>query len=168
MIMLTFGSEPSISSALFPLSTAVTLYLERRRSAVTMARSTELSSTAMTHGSTSASLPIGTATFLSSPAWQQAPATSIDRDLVDRDECSLFCPALPSGQNKSKRQMDEWRCQRCNHRRNSVGIFICTLSTHYRRRKKKKRWREDRAGSDRIGDRDAVNPPRGRGPWSRC
>jgi hypothetical protein len=139
------------------------LYLERRRSAVTMARSTELSSTAMTHGSTSASLPIGTATFLSSPAWQQAPATSIDRDLGDRDECSvLFCPALPSGQNKSKRQMDEWRCQQCNLRRNSVGIFICTLSTHYRRKKKEKMARGSGGiGSDRRS-RCGESPPR---PW---
>lgn len=50
----------------------------------------------------------------------------------------------------------------------TVWVYLYAHYLHTIEEEKKKRWREDRAGSDRIGDRDAVNPPRGRGPWSRC
>lgn len=58
--------------------------------------------------------------------------------------------------------MDEWRWQQCNLRRNGVGIFICTLSTHYRRKKKEKMAR----GSGGIGsDRRSRCGESPRRPW---
>ena len=156
--------KPRIICAILTRSRSSPLYLERRRSAVTRARSTEQSSTAMTHGSTtSLSSAIGTTTLAaslalllsSSPACPSsrprqhatpaaAAATSIVRYrygwLVDRHECSRLC--LPSGDVKSnqiKRWTNGWmvpmQCDLRPELQCGVYIYIRRLPTYRNTRK---------------------------------